>query len=95
MALFPTRPRRRLRRKARATRFSPAHVNDIQDEIMAIEAGLLSGGLPITCSNISAGNLTLAGGSTMGTLSVSSQLHDRRDAHGQQDRVDVADAARA
>lgn len=48
-----------------------AHINDLQDEVNAIESGLLGGTAPLTSSNATIANLTVAGGSTLATLSVS------------------------
>jgi hypothetical protein len=49
----------------------PAHINDLQDEVAAIEAGLLGGVSPLTSSNVIAANLSVGGGSTLATLQVS------------------------
>lgn len=47
----------------------PADVNDVQDEITAIEQTLITG--PITLGGVTAGALTVTGGSTLTTLSLS------------------------
>ncbi len=53
----------------------PAHVNDLQDEVAAIETGYLTGTAPLVSSHVSAaaglsvvGNSTLASTITIGTL---------------------------
>jgi hypothetical protein len=62
--------------KSAGDTIQPAHINDLQDEVMAVEAGLLSGASPITTSNatmaaISATGLQITGNSTItGTLTV-------------------------
>lgn len=48
----------------------PAHLNDLQDEVAAIEAGLLNGTAPLTSSNAVVANLSVAGGSTLASLQV-------------------------
>jgi hypothetical protein len=42
-----------------------AHVNDLQDEVNAIESGLLTGTAPLASSNSTVANLSVAGGSTI------------------------------
>lgn len=49
-----------------------AHVNDLQDEVNAIEAGLLNGTAPLNSSNSTVANLSVTGGSTLGNLTLSS-----------------------
>jgi hypothetical protein len=49
-----------------------AHINDLQDEVAAIESGLLNGTAPLASSNASVANLSVSGGSTLGALSVTS-----------------------
>jgi len=39
----------------------PSHVNDLQDEVNAIEAGLLQGTAPLNSSNSTVANLTVTG----------------------------------
>jgi len=39
----------------------PSHVNDLQDEVNAIEAGLLQGTAPLNSSNSTVANLTVSG----------------------------------
>lgn len=41
-----------------------AIINDLQDEVNAVEAGLLNGSAPVVCSNASVNNLNVAGAST-------------------------------
>jgi len=45
----------------------PANINDLQDEVNAIEAGLLGGTAPLTSSNASVNNLSVAKNSTIGS----------------------------
>jgi hypothetical protein len=45
-----------------------SHVNDLQDEVNAIENGLLNGGAPINSSRITATALSVSAGSTLTTL---------------------------
>src|SRR3990167_2607956 len=52
----------------------PAHVNDLQDEVNAIESGLLNGTAPLNSSNSTVANLSVSGGSTIGAVNVSSGL---------------------
>lgn len=47
-----------------------AHVNDIQDEVNAIEAGLLQGTAPLNSSGSTLGTLSVIGGSTFGVRPV-------------------------
>lgn len=46
-----------------------SHINDLQDEVTAVEQGLLGGVSPLSCSNFSAASLSAAG-STVTTLQV-------------------------
>lgn len=46
------------------------HINALQDEVTAIEDGLLNGTAPVTSSRVSAAALTVSGGSTLTTLTV-------------------------
>lgn len=48
-----------------------AHVNDLQDEVNAIEAGLRNGTAPLNAAGSTVTSLTVTGGSTLATLSVS------------------------
>lgn len=48
-----------------------SHLNDLQDEVHAIEDGLLNGTAPISASNASFARLSVAAGSTFVGLSVS------------------------
>jgi hypothetical protein len=43
-----------------------AHVNDLQDEVTAIETGLLNGTAPVHSSNSTVANLSVTGNSTIG-----------------------------
>lgn len=45
-----------------------AHVNDLQDEVNALEGGLLNGTARLNSSNSTHVNLSVTGGSTLGTL---------------------------
>lgn len=48
-----------------------AHINDLQDEVAAIEAGLLQGTAPLASSNSTVANLSVLGNSTItGALGV-------------------------
>lgn len=47
-----------------------SHINDLQDEVSAIEAGLLNGTAPVNSSRITAPALSVSAGSTLTTLSV-------------------------
>jgi hypothetical protein len=58
--------------KAAGDTIQPAHVNDLQDEVAAIEGGLLNGTAPLNSSHSTVATLSVTGGSTMGTLQVSS-----------------------
>lgn len=44
----------------------PADVNDLQDEVTAIETGLLTGTAPLNSSNSTVASLSVVGGSTIG-----------------------------
>lgn len=48
----------------------PAHINDLQDEVNAIESGLLNGTAPVNSSRIVATGLQVTGNSTVAALSV-------------------------
>jgi hypothetical protein len=43
----------------------PAHINDLQDEVTALEAGLLNGTANLNSSNSTLANLSVVGGSTL------------------------------
>ena len=60
--------------KSTADVVQAAHVNDLQDEVNAIEAGLLNGTAPLNSSNSTVANLSVTGGSTFGSLTLSSGL---------------------
>ena len=49
----------------------PAHVNDLQDEVAAIETGLLNGTAQLNSSNSTLANLSVTGKSTLASLQVS------------------------
>lgn len=49
-----------------------AHINDLQDEVNAIEAGLLQGTAPLNSSNSTVANLSVGGGSTLGNATMQS-----------------------
>jgi len=54
---------------------SAAHINDLQDEVTAVEGGLLQGTAPLNSSNSTVANLSVTGGSTLaGALSVAGSL---------------------
>ena len=50
--------------------YQAAHVNDLQDEVAAIEAGILNGTAPVTSSRVVAPALSVSAGSTLTTLNV-------------------------
>lgn len=57
--------------KASGQNIDPAHVNDIQDEVNAIEAGLRNGTAPVNSSGSTVARLQVNGGSTLaGALNV-------------------------
>lgn len=71
MASYPTAVKS-FTTKANGNTIQPAHINDLQDEVNAIEAGLLNGTANLNSSNSTVANLTVTGGSTFaGTLQVS------------------------
>lgn len=47
-----------------------AHINDLQDEVTAIEDGLLNGTAPVNSSRITAPSLQISGASTLASLVV-------------------------
>jgi hypothetical protein len=47
-----------------------AHINELQDEVNAIESGLLNGTAPLNSSNSTMANLVVTGGSTLASLNV-------------------------
>jgi hypothetical protein len=66
-ASFPTAVKTFISRNAGDV-IQPAHVNDLQDEVAAIEAGYLTGTAPIASSHVSAAaGLSVVGNSTMGS----------------------------
>jgi hypothetical protein len=56
--------------KSAGDTIQPTHINDLQDEVAAIEDGILNGTAPLTSSNAVVANLSVAGGSTLATLQV-------------------------
>ncbi len=63
--------------KAFATRaagqtIDPSHVNELQDEVTAIEAGITQGTAPVTSSRITATALNITGSSTLAALVIPS-----------------------
>ena len=68
-ASYPTGVKTFTTRSAGQT-IQPSHINDLQDEVSAIEAGLLSGAAPLNSSNSTLANLSVLGGSTLATLQV-------------------------
>ena len=69
-ASYPTTVKTFTTRSAGQT-IQPSHINDLQDEITAIEAGLVSGAAPLNSSNSTLATLSVIGGSTLATLQVS------------------------
>ena len=69
MASFPTAVKS-FTTKVPSQTIASAHVNDIQDEVTAIEDGLLNGTAHFQSSNSTLANLTVSGGSTLATLQV-------------------------
>lgn len=57
--------------KTSGQNIDPAHVNDIQDEVNAIEAGLRNGTAPLNSSNSTVARLSVTNGSTLNTVQVS------------------------
>lgn len=51
-----------------------AHVNDVQDEIVAIEGGFRNGTAPLNSSGSTVATLSVTGGSTMSSLTVSGPI---------------------
>jgi hypothetical protein len=54
--------------KSAGDTIQPTHINDLQDEVAAIEDGILNGTAPLTSSNARVANLSVAGGSTLANL---------------------------
>lgn len=48
----------------------PAHINDLQDEVNAIEAGLLNGTAPLNSSNSTMASLSVVGNATFGSSTI-------------------------
>jgi hypothetical protein len=63
MASIPT-PSKSFTSKNAGDTIQPTHVNDLQDEVNAIEAGLLNGTANLNSSNSTLANLSVTGGST-------------------------------
>lgn len=63
-ASYPTSVKSFVTRNAGDT-IQPAHVNDLQDEVNAIESGLLTGTAPVSASNASFVHLSVTGDSTL------------------------------
>ena len=70
MAQYPTAVKT-FSAKSAGDVIQPSHVTDLQDEVTAIEDGLLNGTAPVNSSRITAAALSVAGGSTLATLQVS------------------------
>lgn len=51
-----------------------AHVNDLQDEVNAMEDGYINGTAPLNSSNSTVANLQVTGASTMGALGITGTL---------------------
>ena len=73
MASYPTSVKTFASRSNGQT-IDAAHVGDLQDEVNAIESGILNGTAPVTCSRVTAASLSVAGNSTVSGLTVSSNL---------------------
>jgi hypothetical protein len=54
--------------KSAGDTIQPAHVNDLQDEVSAIESGLLSGTAPLNSSRSTLASLSVTGNSTVAAL---------------------------
>ena len=70
MASFPGSVKSFATRSAGQT-IQPAHVNDIQDEVNAIEDGYINGTAHLNSSHSTVAALSVSGGSTLASLSVS------------------------
>lgn len=68
-ASYPTAPKTFTNRSAGQT-VASAHINDLQDEVNAIETGLLGGGAPVSASNATFHALNVTAGSTLASLSL-------------------------
>lgn len=60
MAQFPTAVKSFTTRNVGDV-IQPGHVNDLQDEVNAIEAGIVNGTAPLSASNVTVNNLTVTG----------------------------------
>lgn len=76
-ASYPGAPKVFTSRSAGQT-IASAHINDLQDEVNAIESGLLGGSAPVSASNASFANLTVSGGSTLAGAVVVGSLTSTR-----------------
>jgi hypothetical protein len=73
MASYPTSVKTFTTRSPGQT-IGSAHINEIQDEVNALEAGLLNGTAPLNSSNSTVANLVVTGGSTLGNV-VAGSIH--------------------
>jgi hypothetical protein len=74
MASYPTAVKS-FTTKTAAQTIASAHMNDVQDEINAIEDGLLNATAPLNSSNSTVANLSVTGGSTFaGNVTISGEL---------------------
>lgn len=81
MASYPTAPKSFTVKSAGDT-IQPAHVNDLQDEVAAIEGGLLNGTAPLNSSNSTVVNLSVSGNCTVaGTLTAATIIGLRPGSH--------------
>ena len=69
MASFPTSVKTFTTKSAGQT-IGSAHVNDLQDEVNAIESGYLTGTARLNSSNSTLANLNVSGNSTLSVLAV-------------------------
>jgi hypothetical protein len=69
MANYPTSVPSFTNKSAGQT-IASAHINSIQDEVVAIGSGLLQGTAPLASSNSTVANLSVSGASTLATLGV-------------------------
>lgn len=70
---YPTTPKTFTTRSAGQT-IAASHVNDLQDEVNAIEAGLLDGTARVNSSNSTLANLSVTGGSTLSSLTLTGNM---------------------
>lgn len=69
MASYPASVKTFTTKNASET-IQPEHVNSLQDEVTAIEDGLLNGSAPLTSSNAAVAALSVSGGSTFASRPV-------------------------